>query len=360
MKHYTILKLLMLPLSLVLLGGCAKEAVEATKSLKELNRRLALDLPEEEYETLSDLIIAHAGRVPQKGEKVCYPGLEFHIQQATPGLVTQVKIKRLVAKVAILPDYSLHLMTEKYKGLLKYLEKATGYRIEWVSAASYDGFLAAMERAKADVSFQNPLLYTILAKTKGAYPLVKALTLVSSPGGEVEPQTTSRGVIIARTDRGIKKVEDLRGRTIMVPSRRSFFGYVAPLALCQERGLKADDFTLILGKRHDQVVLAVSRGQADAGFVKEAALEEVKGRVDLSKLTILARTEPFPNWCFAAFPESNKRVVKAIQEALLNLNLNNPEHQEVLRRAGVGGFLLASDEEYNGVRQTVSNLNLPY
>ncbi len=261
-------------------------------------------------------------------------------------------LRQPVVKVAIQPAYSVHLMTRRYKGLMDYLQDATGYRVEWVSSANTESFPAAVEGAEADVCFISPLLYGVFAKTKGAVLLVKAVTEAGN--------SQSRGVIIAHNGTTSLTLSDLRGETVAVPSKISLLGYLAQLALCQREGIDPNQLTFVVAKRHDEVVVWVSKGAARFGFVREEALQEAAERADLSKVRIVATTEPFPTWCFAAFPETNPKVRERIKQALLNLDIKNPKHKRMLQDAGLGGFVETSDAEYESVRQILLQLKMPY
>lgn len=56
------------------------------------------------------------------------------------------------------------------------------------------------------------------------------------------------------------------------------------------------DMKIIDAKRQENVILGVYQGEADAGFVREAALVVWKDAVDMKKIRILARTKPLPNY----------------------------------------------------------------
>ncbi|HIE08922.1 MAG TPA: phosphate/phosphite/phosphonate ABC transporter substrate-binding protein [Armatimonadetes bacterium] len=264
----------------------------------------------------------------------------------------KVVVKRRV-KIGIVPKFSLHAMERRYRPLWDYLSRETGFVIEPVSGANYEAFLSSIEAVKAEVSFVNGLFYSILTKTRRA----RAIAVVLGPDGG----RTSRGVIISRVDKGIESVSDLRGKTVAVPSRKSVLGYLAQCVLCQEYGLLPDkDFTVVVGRNHDFVAIDVWRGRVDAGFVDEATLEEVAEVVDLGEIRVVARTDPYPNWCVVAFPESDPEVVRRVRVALLALSPYNSEHRAILSRMGVSGFGEPLPGEYAEVRRAMALLQLPY
>lgn len=269
--------------------------------------------------------------------------------QIPPGK-TEVKKK---VKVCFLPTYSLPLMTERFVPLVNYLSEATGYKIEYVSSLSYGGYLTTLESAQVDIGYQSPFFYIILAKTKGAYPLVKAIDSNGNP--------EYRGVIITHIKSGIETITSLRGKKIMAVSRKAIGGYLAQASLCVQNGIDPEkDLSVILAKSQDEVISKVYRQKVDAGFVREGALRAVKDKIDLNKIRIIAYTEYFPNWCFAAFSHTDKDIAEKIRQVLLKLNKNNPDHYKILEQAETSGFVEASDTDYDIIRRKAEILKIPY
>jgi len=262
-------------------------------------------------------------------------------------------VKVTAVKVAILPDYSLNIVSQKYAGLLSRLSEQTGYRLEHVSAMDYRSFLSTVEGSKADFSFQNALLFTRLKKTKNAEPIAVAVGSDGLPSG--------RGVIVVRHDSGIHSVMQLKGKTVAVPAREAVLGYLAQAMLLHESGLDVEeDMNVVVAARHDQVLSDVWQGKVDAGFVKESALDEVADRVRLSDLEVLAHTDPFPGWCVVKFPETDRVVADKMTRALLSLNWDNPNDRQALSAAGIRGFVDSSNVDLAPIRQAVDSLHLPY
>lgn len=256
-------------------------------------------------------------------------------------------------KISALPMYSLPLMTKRFIPLINYLSETTGYKIKYVSTLSYETYLATLESVQVDIGYQNPFIYVILAKTKGAYPLVKAIDFNGNSG--------YRGIIITHINSGIKTILSLKGKKVMVNSRKDECGYIAQASLCLQNGINPEkDLTVILAKSQDEVISKVYQQKVDAGFVREDVLSAVKDKIDLNKIKIVAHTEPFPNWCFAAFSHTDKNVAEKIKQALLKLNKNNPDHYKILEKAEVSGFIETSDADYEIIRKKADILKIPY
>jgi phosphonate transport system substrate-binding protein len=170
-----------------------------------------------------------------------------------------------------------------------------------------------------------------------------------------------RGTIITHLDSGIKTILGLRGKRVMAVSRKAVSGYLAQGSLCLQNGIHPDkDLTIILTKSQDEVISKVYRQKVDAGFVGENALRGVEDKIDMSKIKIIAYTESFPNWCFAAFAHTDKNVAEKIKEALLKLNKNNPDHYRILEKAELSGFIETSDRDYEMIRETAKILKIPF
>jgi len=256
-------------------------------------------------------------------------------------------------KMSILPVYSLPLMTQRFIPLINYLAETTGYKIEYVSTLSYETYLATLESAQVDVGYQNPFIYVILAKTKGAYPLVKAV--------DFSGNSEYRGAIIAHINSGIETILGLRGKRVMTSSKKSVGGYLAQASLCVQNGMNPEkDLTIVLAKSQDEVISKVYHQRVDAGFVREDVLRAFKDEIDLNKIKIIAYTEFFPNWCFVAFSHTDKNIAEKIKQALLRLNKNNPDHYKILEKAEVSGFIEASDIDYEIIREKAKILKIPF
>ena len=258
-----------------------------------------------------------------------------------------------VVRFAVLPAYSLEVMAKRYAPFMDYLSRETGFRMEFVSSLSYGHYLGVMEDSRVDFGFQNPFVFQILRKTRGAYPVAQ----VVGPGGSL----VERGVIVTRTDSGIQEIGQLKGKRIMATSKHALVGYLAQAQRLREAGIDPEqDVRIILGARQDELLIRpLLDGKVDAIFVREGALKAVKGRMDLARIRIVGYTDFFPAWCLVAFPESDPTMVAKVQEAVLKLTAENPEHASILERMDGVGFVPTDAEQYRKVLDLVAALGVP-
>ncbi len=261
--------------------------------------------------------------------------------------------------IAFMPRYSLRTMTKRYIPLVKYLDRETDYDIRYISAVGYSGFLSAVEQADAEFAFVNPVAYVTLHKTRGAYPLV----MTQEPdfaGGP--PRATYRGVILARADSGIENIADLRGKIIAAAPQIAVAGHLGPVALCRRHGLNVSQQATVVGcPTQEDVLERLQQGRADAGFIREDIWREaaLSGTTAI-QLSPVAFTEAYPGWCVCAMRDTPSAVAQMVKRALLGLDWDNPNHKTILRASGLHGFEEANDEQYNGVRRLLDEIEVPY
>jgi phosphonate transport system substrate-binding protein len=267
-------------------------------------------------------------------------------------LPSTIEAKRVV-RFAVLPAYSLEVMAKRYAPFMDYLTRETGFRMEFVSSLSYSHYLGVVEDSGVDFGFQNPFVFQILRKTRAAYPVAQ----VVGPGGSL----VERGVIVTRADSGIQEIGQLKGKRVMATSKSALVGYLAQASRIAEAGVLPDrDVRIIRGGRQDELLVKLLLGRkVDAAFVREGALKAVDGSADLTRIRIIGTTDFFPTWCLAAFPETDLTVVSKVQEAVLKLTAENPEHAPILEVMGAIGFAITDPEQYQKVLDLVAALGVP-
>jgi CBS domain containing-hemolysin-like protein len=83
------------PLRLVAEGVIDADARAEVEALEEMiGRKLLIEERDEDIETIGGLVVATAGRVPQRGEVIAHPsGIEFEVVDADPRRLKKLKIR---------------------------------------------------------------------------------------------------------------------------------------------------------------------------------------------------------------------------------------------------------------------------
>ncbi|MBI4468710.1 MAG: HlyC/CorC family transporter [Acidobacteria bacterium] len=75
--------------------------LSGTLSIRDANRRLALDLPEsDDYATLAGFLMSRIGRLPSRGELIEYEGLRFTVERVLGRRIARVRLQTLAKKAA--------------------------------------------------------------------------------------------------------------------------------------------------------------------------------------------------------------------------------------------------------------------
>lgn len=244
-------------------------------------------------------------------------------------------------KVAVLPLYSPLTIYKRYDPLMRYLSEKTGYEFKLIIPKNFEEFIEIVSSGKVHFSYQNPYAFSIVSKK---YP-IKALAITVGEDCTTEEGVCGndkfRGIIITRKDSGINTLEDLKGKRIMIVSPKSAGGFLSQKLYLEKMGFNLQrDFKLIDAKRQEKVIIGVYRGDADAGFIREAALSVWANEVDISKIKILDYGEYLPNWPFAAVNSKNHELTESVRNLITKID--NPS---ILKSARIKGFKEPSHED---------------
>ncbi|MEW6115720.1 MAG: phosphate/phosphite/phosphonate ABC transporter substrate-binding protein [Nitrospirota bacterium] len=304
--------------------------------------------PEQRNGIVKNLTSAHGRETLSAIDK----DMEFVAAEDRDFDVIRVMIKNLTGKnyieygpktikVAVLPLYSAVTIYNKYDPLMRYLSQLTGYEFKLVIPKDFDDFVGTVKRRAVDFSYQNPYIFALIDREVDITPLVTTVDEYMEAGDRF------RGVIITRSDSPVKDVKELRNKKVLITSPKSAGGYLSQRLFLQQMGIDTErDMKIIDAKRQEKVILGVYKGEADAGFVRESALDVVKEEFDMKKIRVLARTEPLPNWPFALCRELNPAVVQQVKRILTGLD--NPE---ILGPAGIKRFKVANEAEFNVLKK---------
>ena len=192
--------------------------------------------------------------------------------------------------MAFVPSGESQTILQSGNQVAHLLEVATGYRFESFVATSYAGVIEAMGAGRADIGWLNSFSYVIAHQKYGV-----EVRLVTVRFG----LPYYRAEIIAQSASGINSLADLKGKRFAFVDPASTSGYLFPLAGLKKAGYDPAKFfgqTVFAGS-HNNVVLAVYQGRAEAGAVFEDARASVQKTLPdvMQKLKVVWKSDPIPN-----------------------------------------------------------------
>lgn len=267
-----------------------------------------------------------------------------------------------------LPTYKIGYMIcnseketlERFIPFTAYLSKKMGVNFE---AVAIDTISFTKEMDNLDFTHTNSLLYVILNRFHGVD------ILAAEKKGSLAEK--SQGVIIARKDSGIEKIDDLKGKTMIFGPALGPTGFMSQIDLLQTAGFDPDEdlafYTIPGGSfKHEKVVYGVLFERYDAGALPLDDLETMAedGRIDMDDFNIIARAEPVPYCNFGVSQKIDETFAKKFKDTILSIDENttveiNGEVVKVLDRALVDGYVDITDADFDVVREMAKRTNMP-
>ena len=265
-----------------------------------------------------------------------------------------------VLRVGFVPAEDAQQVMQNAQPIVDILQKQLGMEIQPFVAADYTGVVEALRVNKLDVAFLTPASY-VLAKNEANVKVVLK--------SERKGIASYYAAIITRADRGIQRLEDLRGKTFAFGDALSTTGNIFPRKMFKERGIDpVRDFKQILySGGHDATVLAVLNGKVDAGATyanspdgdDTAWMRYLKNPEDVNKIRAIAFSEPIPADNLVINGNLDEAIAKKVEEIFLQLS-GDPKGKQMMRDLyQIDGFVPASDRDYDSVRQAFDIAGIP-
>jgi phosphonate transport system substrate-binding protein len=255
--------------------------------------------------------------------------------------------------MGFVPSRSVHEIQVSSKKIADYLSQTTGYSIKAITLSNYAGVALAMKSKRVDFAFVGPINYLVIEDRAGAVPLTAAVR---------HGNKGYRGIIIARADSGIRKLEDLRGKSVAFGDALSASASLYPKAALLEAGInpKKDIKALILTSQ-SAVVTSVLTGKVDAGAIYDDARlnpEVLKYYPDAATLTeVIYQTPVIPGDPQIARASLNPQQQKKLTEALLAMSRDDKAKGWLKEIYGIDSLDIAAAEEYDGLRSVVQRVD---
>ncbi|HVI86184.1 MAG TPA: phosphate/phosphite/phosphonate ABC transporter substrate-binding protein [bacterium] len=227
--------------------------------------------------------------------------------------------------MAFVPSGESQTILQSGNQVAHLLEVASGYRFESFVATSYAGVIEAMGAGRADIGWLNTFSYVIAHQKYGV-----EVRLVTVRFG----LPYYRAEIIAQSASGINSLADLKGKRFAFVDPASTSGYLFPLAGLKKAGYDPAKFfgqTVFAGS-HNNVVLAVYQGRAEAGAVFEDARASVQKTLPdvMQKLKVVWKSDPIPNDTVSFRKDLPADVKDRVSTALLRFS-QDPVGLEALK-----------------------------
>ena len=262
--------------------------------------------------------------------------------------------KQAVLQIGAIPDQNPEKLNRLYGTLSSELSEKLDVPVRYAPVSNYAAAVSAFRTGSLDLVWFGGLTgVQARLQTPGARVLAQR---------DIDAEFTS--VFIANGASGLRpftsadQLVELKGRRLAFGSESSTSGRLMPQFFMGENGVKPEDLAgggPGFSGSHDATIAVVQSGAYEAGALNEQVWESrlKEGKVDTSKVVLLWRTPPYPDYHWVAQGNLNKRFgagfTSKLQQALLELSPDQPRQAQVLEVFGAKKFIKAPVDQYASI-----------
>ncbi|WP_353202936.1 putative selenate ABC transporter substrate-binding protein [Polynucleobacter sp.] len=258
-----------------------------------------------------------------------------------------------VLRVTTIPEEAATEQIRKFGPLTKYLERTVGTKVDFVPVNDYPAAVEALVNKQVELVWFGGFTY-VQAQIRSGGKII--------PIAQREEDTKFRSVFITQTNSGIKSLADLKGKQVSFGSPSSTSGHAMPRSFLLEAGIDPEkDFKRVAySGAHDATIASVVSGRVDAAALDITVWRKfvAENKVDTTKVDVFFTSPPFYNYNWSVHADMPVAQREKITAALLNLNMNTPEGNEILTLNRATKYIPTKPENYKGLENSARNIGL--
>ncbi len=244
----------------------------------------------------------------------------------------------------------------QYNDMLKYLEKETGYKFEFIYSASYEELIDNFKDGKIDIIELGPLPFV---KLKDIYTYAEPFLTFKSKEGKA-----SYSCDILTTNKNIQNMNDLfttKVKSKIILTRKlSTCGYLMTQFVFNKYNETLENFDYHYVGTHSNVLLNVLLKENTVGTVKSTVANKYK-HFDFHKI---GQSANIPGFAFIANTKNvSQQQIQNIQRVILKLNpLENKDDKEIVKRWSTNtkyGAIKTKKDAYDIVYKALKKVTIP-
>ncbi len=233
-----------------------------------------------------------------------------------------------------------------YRPLAQYLSKKLDRPVELRTVDSWEGLAKSLANGETDIALMGPWGYVLANNQAGA----QAVATILYDG---KPEYFA--IVITHPKSGLKKLEDLKGKTFAFGDKGSTSGYLIPTHQFLKMGIADPEkfFSKTIYTKHQAIETEVTRGELDAGADydrnRNAMIEQ--GLIKAADSKIIWTSAPLPNDAVAVSADliKDKALVAKLQAALEQVGTELKKNPALLP-AHYTGFVKSDNKAYVSIR----------
>jgi phosphonate transport system substrate-binding protein len=256
-------------------------------------------------------------------------------------------------KVTTIPEEAATEQVRKFGPIVKYLESKLGMKVEFTPVNDYPAAVEALVNKQVDLVWFGGFTH-VQANVRSGGKII--------PIAQREEDTKFQSVFIAKTDSGIKSLNDLKGKQVSFGSASSTSGHLMPRSFLLEAKIDPDkDFKRVAySGAHDATIASVVSGKVDAAalditvwnkFVKE-------NKVDTKDTNVFYTTPGYFNYNWSVHADMPAATREKLTKALLDISPSDALGKEILELNRATKYVPTKAENYKGLETAARSAGL--
>jgi phosphonate transport system substrate-binding protein len=248
-------------------------------------------------------------------------------------------------RVSAIPDENPQEMLRIYQPFADYLSKEIGIPVKFTPVIDYAATVEGLAANRLDLVWYGGLTSVQAQRqAKGARRIIMR-----------QEDAHFKSYFITRKDTGIKKLQDLKGKTFAFGSVSSTSGHLMPRYFLLKAGIipERDFAKFSFSGAHDATAAWVEAGTVDAGALNFLVWDKLvqSKKVDTNNVFVFWTTPSYVDYVWMVRGGVDKGTVDKIKKAFLKLDYNNPVDRKLLDLHRTKKYIPAKDEDWKGIEE---------
>jgi phosphonate transport system substrate-binding protein len=245
-------------------------------------------------------------------------------------------------EIGIIPTLSTRTILTTYQPLREYLEAKLQQPVVLTTAPDYRTFIDRTQHGEYRYVITASHFARLAQLEAGYVPMVRV-------------KRELRGILVVRTDNGIKTANDLRGKIVSTPESTAVVTMLG-LQWLRAHGLKpGNNVSVRPSASFNTAVLAVQNGESDAAFTAQTALNQMSDETRATLRTI-ATTNAVPHVIVLASKRVPPKEVEHMTRLLLDFAEDKSKGVPFFEQTGFLGYVRPTAAELRDLDPYVAEL----
>lgn len=236
--------------------------------------------------------------------------------------------------------------------VMGYLSGKVGVKFVVIPIIGYERSVEKLAKGDIDAAIFGSAPAFISIKSGTAEPIARP---------EARKSSVYYGYWLTLKDRGLKKIEEFKGKSFAYVDPYTSAGYLFPRAVIREKGFDPDEFfgTVKFSKTHEAAIQMLLNGSVDGCAAKDTAYKKfIETNIELKdRLNILEVAGPFPERTLMVSKRVDEVVRGRLREALLKMD-TDPEGKNLLRETGRDRYVDTTSADFYAIEKILKILKV--